>query len=399
MKKYIAIIIALVIGSLWAGNSIFSYEGFPVQSYGKDVYSLGMGDTGASDVFRLNTGFANPAMTDRSNKTLFATGILMGYTKYQSEYNGVKNNFRDDSLDFPYFSISVPLKQNRFSMQFNSQASGVVANQTTLPDGSVENQTSDKYLYRADLLYSRFYKDFSMGVGGNFYFGHDKQSFSQTGLYSFNTKEVLVRDFKNIGFSAGMLQRYRNLSVGAHVMMPVTLKGDLVRSSIHNTEAAIPYEYKLPAQYNSSATIALGENFRIASDVSYETWETISKQYRNTAKVGVGLAFEPDQDEQRTSLGRMPLRLGASYRQLAFKDKAGKDIDETALSCGLTLPLKSKISRIDLGFQYLQRGQLSQNKLSDTSFMFMLGLTGFDIITRTKDNTAPRDIPIKEEIQ
>jgi len=400
MKNIFVLIVVISIGCLWGGNSIFSFDGFPVQNYGKDVYSLGMGDTGASDVFRINTGFANPAMLDRSNKTLFATGILMGYTKYQSERNGVKQSFRDDSLDFPYFSISVPLGNNRFGMQFNSLASGVVANQTSLPDGAIEKQSSDKYLYKADLIYSRYYKNFSAGVGGNFYFGHDKHIFSQTGLYSnFDTKEILVRDFKNVGYTFGLLQRINNLSLGAHMSLPLSLKGDMVRSSIHNTEAAVSYEYELPAQYNASATIALGDNFRVATDLSYETWESISNAYRNTAKLGVGFAFEPEQDVQRTSFGRIPLRAGASYRQLAFKDRLGGDIDETVLSCGLTLPLKSKISRIDMGLQYVQRGQLSKNKLSDTSFMFMLGLTGFDIITGSKDNKAPRDIPVKEDIQ
>lgn len=400
MKNTVLLIVALSISCLWGGNSIFSYNGFPVQNYGKDVYSLGMGDSGASDVFRLNTSFANPAMTDRSNTTIFATGILMGYTKYQSDFNGIKKDFRDDSLDFPYFSISVPMAMNRFSLQFNSQASGVVSNERALPNGAIEKQSSDKYLYRADLIYSRYYKNFSAGAGANFYFGHDKHSFSQTGLYSnFDTKEILVRDFKNVGYTVGLLQKAKNISLGAHMNLPVTLKGDLVRSSIHNTEAAIPFEYKLPAQYNASATIAITDNYRVATDVSYETWESISKTYRNTAKLGVGFAYEPDQDEQRTTLGRMPLRVGASYRQLAFKDNQGEDIDETAISCGLTLPLKSKISRIDLGLQYLQRGQLSKNHLSDTSFMFMLGLTGFDLITRAKDNKAPRDIPIKEDIQ
>ena len=43
---------------------IFVY-GFPVHNYGRDIYSLGMGDTGASDVFRINTGYANPAIQQK----------------------------------------------------------------------------------------------------------------------------------------------------------------------------------------------------------------------------------------------------------------------------------------------------------------------------------------------
>jgi hypothetical protein len=79
MKRLILVLSALAAITLWAGNSIFSYEGYPVQFYGRDIYSLGMGDTGASDNFRYNTGYANPAQSNRSNKTLFGTGIFAAF--------------------------------------------------------------------------------------------------------------------------------------------------------------------------------------------------------------------------------------------------------------------------------------------------------------------------------
>ncbi|PKN74037.1 MAG: hypothetical protein CVU50_00235 [Candidatus Cloacimonetes bacterium HGW-Cloacimonetes-3] len=400
MKKHLFLVIALGVTALWAGNSIFSYQGFPVQNYGKDIYSIGMGDTGASDIFRINTGYANPAMNERTNRTLFGTGMIMGYTNYQSESSGIKESFRDDALDFPYFNVSVPIGKHRFSAQFNSHSSGVVSNQKKLADGSTEFQSTDKYLYRADLIYGTYFKNLQAGISGNFYFGHDNQSFSQTSdSYAFDTSEHLSRDFKNVGLTLGVLQRLKNMSFGAHVSLPVTLKGESVYANTHITEAKTDYEYELPGQFNLSSTVMATNNFKIAADVSYETWASISPQYRDTKKIGVGFAYEPDKDKQKTSFGNLPLRAGAYYRELAFKDKYGSAIDEMAVSCGLTLPLKSKVSRIDLGLQYLQRGDLGTNRLSDTSLMFMLGFTGFDLINKAKDNTAPRDIPIKEEFE
>ncbi|MDD2229395.1 MAG: hypothetical protein PHY48_08290 [Candidatus Cloacimonetes bacterium] len=400
MKKHILLILGLCSCALWAGNSIFSYEGFPVQNYGKDIYSLGMGDTGASDVFRINTGYANPAMNDRSKRTLFGTGLVMGYTKYQSEHNGVKQSFRDDSLDFPYFNVSIPIGKQRFGMQFNSYSSGLASNQTTLTNGLVEQQSTNKYLYRADLLYSTYYKNFNAGISGNFYFGHDNYTFSQiSSSSSFNTRETLTNDFKNIGLTIGVLESLKNMSFGAHASLPVTLKGESIRGNIHVTEDAVDYEYKLPGQYNLSATILPIKYFKIAADVSYEPWSSVSSDYRDTKKIGVGIAYEPDTDRRKTVIAKLPLRAGAYYRELAFKDNQGNTIDEMAVSCGLTLPLKSKVSRIDVGLQFLQRGKLSTNGLSDTSLMFLLGFTGFDFMYKAKDNTAPRDIPVKEEFE
>ena len=83
---------------------------------------------------------------------------------------------------------------------------------------------------------------------------------------------------------------------------------------------------------------------------------------------------------------------------MEFKDKDGNEIDELGLSCGLTFPLKREVNRIDLGLQWLKRGNLSSNHLSDTSIMLMLGFTGFDLITKGSDRTAPRDIPVKEDL-
>lgn len=70
-----------------------------------------------------------------------------------------------------------------------------------------------------------------------------------------------------------------------------------------------------------------------------------------------------------------------------------------AYTAGLSIPLKNEVSRIDLAVQYLTRGSLEKNNLSDRSLMFMFGITGFDIISKAPDRTAPREIPKAEEIQ
>jgi len=98
MNKLLILSLALCLaaGWLWAGNSIFSYDGFPVQYYGTDIYGLGMGDTGASDIFRVNAGYGNPAMSSLGNRTLFSTGILAGYNRYRSRDGGGDYSYLDN---------------------------------------------------------------------------------------------------------------------------------------------------------------------------------------------------------------------------------------------------------------------------------------------------------------
>lgn len=400
MKNLLVIILVLLATGLSAGNSIFSYYGFPCQNYGKDIYSLGMGDTGSSDIFRYNTGYANPALHNRNNRTLFATGLIMGYTWYDSEFEGAEENYRDDVLDFPYFNVSLPVNNHRFGIQFNSYASGVVTNQHALPDSSIEIQVADKYLYKADLIYSANFGTYNAGISGNFYFGHDNRKFAQTGNYGgFDTEEKLIKDFKNIGFTLGILKSWKKLAVGAHYTPAITLKGESTRQTIHQTEESQDYEFKLPHQINVGITVLPHPQFKVATDLTYETHEEINSSYRNTLKAGLGLAYEPDPELHRSAFMKLPMRTGISYRQLAFPDRDGNDIDELALSMGITFPLKRDVNRIDLGLQYLKRGNLDTNGLSDTSLMLMLGFTGFDIISRAKDNTRPREIPVKEETE
>jgi len=400
MKNTMIVILLLLATGLWAGNSIFSFDGFPCQNYGRDIYSMGMGDTGASDIFRYNTGYANPAMHNRSNKTLFATGIMAGYTFYKSQYQGAEQSFRDDALDFPYFNISVPLNNQRIGFQFNSYASGVVSNTHDLGNGVTETQVADKYLYRADLLYSMNYKQFNAGISGNYYFGHDNRKFAQANDdWDFNTDERVIADFKNPGVTLGILQSFKKLCLGVHYTPAVTLQGESTRRTYQEEEASQDYEYKLPDLISFSSTWLPYPQFKLAADLSYETGSKVNSTNRNTVKAGLGLAYEPDPEMHRNAFLKLPLRGGVSYRQLAFPDKNGNDIDELAFSMGLTFPLKREVNRIDLGLQYLKRGNIDTNDLSDTSLMMMIGLTGFDIISKAKDNTKPREIPVKEDLE
>ncbi|MDP2172909.1 MAG: hypothetical protein Q8M98_07770 [Candidatus Cloacimonadaceae bacterium] len=400
-------LLTLVCSPLFAGNSIFSYDGFPIQYFGKDIYSMGMGDAGASDIFRFNTGYTNPALHNVSNRTLFATGLMFGYTGYRSlDDAGSEARFRDDSLDLPYFSLSVPLKRHRVGFQFNSFASGVVKNERTFTSDEgleiTEKQAMDKYLFRADLIYSVNFGRYHFGASGNYFFGHDIRNFEQqaAGFGIFNTKEELARTFKNPTLTIGALKHFDRLSIGTHITMPRTLKGGEIRKSIHEQEPEIDYDYKLPAQLAGSITALPFPNFKVATDFHYETWGEIDAAvYEDSWKLSLGAAYEPNAETiDKAGAPKFPIRAGISYRKLPFKADADA-IDESGVSLGVTLPLKRDVNRIDLGFQYLRRGNLAANKLQDNSFMLMIGFTGFDVITKAPDRTAPREIPVKEELE
>ncbi|MCB5247126.1 MAG: hypothetical protein LHW57_03770 [Candidatus Cloacimonetes bacterium] len=408
MTKLLLPLLLLISVPLLAGNSAFAFDGNPLRYYGNDIYSLGMGDTGASDVFRINSGYGNPALHNLNNRSLFSTGLMPGYNHYSSKDSiGTKYSFLDNSLDFPYFSLSIPLKQHRLGFQFSAHSSGLVNNQrefaiVELPDTLqvTEKHSMDRYIYRADLIYSFAWGQNSVGVSGNYYFGHEIRNFKQdAGFEAFNTEEEIVRDYKNPGFTLGYIRHQEKFAIGAYYSLGVTMKGEEIRSSIHETEDPLPCEHKIPPVYSASVTALPYPEFKLAADFHYEPWQAIDPaNYTDSWKAALGLAFEPALREDRTGILSLPLRTGVSWRQLPFYAN-GNEIGELALSLGLSLPLKGDVNRIDLGFQYSRRGNLDQNKLLDNSYLLMFGFTGFDILSKAPDRTAPREIPEKEDLQ
>jgi len=167
--------------------------------------------------------------------------------------------------------------------------------------------------------------------------------------------------------------------------------------SLHTSEPEEDYEYKLPWEVGVGTSVLPFKEHKINVDLHYEAWKQVDDNLEDGMKLGVGWAYEPVAETRDSYLKKLPLRAGLSWRNLPFKVK-DEPVEEYAVSLGISFPLKRDINRLDFGFQLLKRGDLDTNKLSDTSFMFMMGFTGFDIIGKTGDRTAPRDIPVKEEI-
>jgi hypothetical protein len=395
--------------SLSAGNSAFSFKGTPWQFYGNDIYGMSMGDNGLSDVFRKNMGFGNPALVGNASTTLFSTGMMFGWTCYKGSNN---LNYTDNSLDFPYFSIAVPFGRHRFGFQFNSFASGVTENMREFSApvywGNVvmdtvnvtETQSVNRYTYRADLIYAYRLRNLSLGFGLNYYLGHDIRRFKQdAGFGIFNTAEKTEQTFKNPSATIGITGILGNMSLGAYYSVEATLEGSTVRSSIHETEQLGTTKYSIPDQVGIGITWKLKNEYKLSSDIVYSMWgdAKYTEYTKDSWKAGIGFSQEPPEGLRKTFIGQLSKRVGYYHRVLPFSAE-GHELFENAVSAGVTIPVKNTENRLDFGFQYLLRGDANLNNLEDRSFMFMAGITGFDILSKPFTRTAPRDIPKTEEL-
>ncbi len=401
-QRFVGIIFILLISivPVWAGNSIFSFQGLPNQYYGNDIYGFSMGDTGMADSYRLNTGFGNPALISRIKNAVFSTGIMTGDTWYEDKSHP---KYTDNSLDFPYFNMAIPIASHKLGFQFQSLSSGVVKDQSTDTLSSIhftEYNSVDSYLYRVDLMYSYPFKLVDFGVAINYYLGHENRAISQdSGSSPFNTYYSMTKSYSNGGISIGIMKKTDRFSTAFTYTSASKLKGEIIYKTLSSTENQGTSHYNLPNRFGLGMTFNHSDVLRTSYDVHYDMWKAVDnpENTEDSWKVGIGIAYDANQNADKF-FRRLPLRGGISWRKLPFQ-KNNASIDEKGASIGFSLPLKNPENRIDLGFQYLMRGDSNKNAVQESSLMFLFGITGFDIFKQEQRRTAPREIPKVEEIR
>lgn len=401
--RYKLLIGLLMITYVLMANSIFSFEGMPLQYYGNDVYGMGMGDTGGSDLFRINSNFSNPSMAVTTDKVLYSTAVSLGYIWYKDFQD---NSFRDDGIYFPYFQIAVPILSHRLAFSFNSIASGDIENQqeSSFTDlggetfSYIETNRISSSLYKAELIYAYKNPIAHIGFGLNYFLGHRirywKSDFEDTGFT--DTKYEIEKVFKNPGGSLGLSKKIGDIALGIAYSSHVKLKGN-TKFKFGHAPFIDPinynddYLFEVPPSISGGITLKFLENLKFSFESHYDMWKQTELYEDNTLKAGIGFAYDPLSGYGKWH-ERIPLRLGGYLRELPFKANNEK-IMEQAITIGSSIPLKSGNTRIEFAMQYLTRGNTDENKLSDRSIMFTFGITGFDVFSKRQKKIEHRDIP------
>lgn len=402
IRKYMIsfIFVAVLIVPLWS-NSVFSPQGLPLKYYGNDVYSLGMGESGIADVFRVNTGYFNPSLPVTSTNVTFSTALSMGYMWYKDSDN---NRFRDDGIFFPYFSFSIPLSNHYIGFNFNSYASGNLENQKedVLTIGDDEFSYTEKNrirsnIFKGDIVYAFKNDILNLGLSLNYYFGHRTRRWEidfDDNLIA-DARYELERRFKNPGITIGANKRFGSTAVAALYSSPIELEGETIRWFNHypgaDTLATKSVQFEVPTMIAGGITHRFTDYYKASFDLYYELWEQTETYDKNSFKAAFGLAYDPA-ETQSVWWKSIPVRVGTYYRQLPF-EKNDTGIDEIALSWGTSIPLQSPNKQIDFAVTYLTRGNTNDHDLSDSSLMFTFGVTGFDIFSRRTRRIGHRDIP------
>ena len=379
------------------GNSPYAAFGIGDVKYDTTTEISAMGGISTAYIwdFNNNFNFNNPA----ANKNLELTTVKIEGTH---ESNFFKSNFDNLSVTkqstyLSNISIAFPLSPKvKFGLGYQPYSSKKysVASQQNLAENVIKANVfrgeGTLSTVQAAVSY-QISPEFGLGLRSNFYFGNlydiNELTYSNAELINgYETKNKI----KTFNFTLGTayqkkLENDRKLTLGATYTFGNT--GEMETSYLNTTyfysgideksnvsiidqqnskdSNLIPMEFSLGAGYGKDAKWFLG------TQLDYKKGETI--QFlgqpfinKDSYKIAAGGWYIPNYNNFRNYFSRVTYRYGAYYEKgnLSFN---GTDINQFAITGGLTLPFENKsgsrMSGIDLGLELGKRGTIDNNMI------------------------------------
>ena len=379
------------------GNSPYAAFGIGDVKYDNTTEISAMGGISTAYIwdFNNNFNFNNPA----ANKNLELTTVKIEGTH---ESNFFKSNFDNLSVTkqssyLSNISIAFPLSPKvKFGLGYQPYSSKKysVASQQNLAENVIKANVfrgeGTLSTVQAAVSY-QISPEFGLGLRSNFYFGNlydiNELTYSNAELINgYETKNKI----KTFNFTLGTayqkkLENDRKLTLGATYTFGNT--GEMETSYLNTTyfysgideksnvsiidqqnskdSNLIPMEFSLGAGYGKDAKWFLG------TQLDYKKGETI--QFlgqpfinKDSYKIAAGGWYIPNYNNFRNYFSRVTYRYGAYYEKgnLSFN---GTDINQFAITGGLTLPFENKsgsrMSGIDLGLELGKRGTIDNNMI------------------------------------
>lgn len=379
------------------GNSPYAAFGIGDVKYDNTTEISAMGGISTAYIWDFNNSFNfnNPA----ANKNLELTTVKIEGT---NESNFFKSNFDNLSVTkqstyLSNISIAFPLSPKvKFGLGYQPYSSKKysVLSQETLAENVIKSN-----IFRGEGTLStvqaavsyQISPEFGLGLRTNFYFGnlYDINELTYSNAELFNGYETKNK-IKTFNFTLGTayqkkLENDRKLTLGATYTFGNT--GEMETSYLNTTyfysgideksnvsiidqqnskdSNLIPMEFSLGAGYGKDAKWFLG------TQLDYRKGETIQFLgqpfiYKDSYKIAAGGWYLPNYNNFRNYFSRVTYRYGAYYEKgnLSFN---GTDINQFAITGGLTLPFENKsgsrMSGIDLGLELGKRGTIDNNMI------------------------------------
>ena len=177
------------------------------------------------------------------------------------------------------------------------------------------------------------------------------------------------------------------MAFGAKIKIPSHLT---VKTQQVSRVAYKPYDdvrsITLPFDITIGGNMKLWGPWQIGGDIAYQNWHNgylldneALDNINDGFRIGVGIERSASEEKKSVSYFKnINIRGGAFLSQLNSSSK-GEKIHEYGLSFGLGLPIAMDQNRIDMAFEFGQRGELDLNFLREMFFRFNLSISANEL--------------------
>ncbi|SEC80448.1 hypothetical protein SAMN04489761_3632 [Tenacibaculum sp. MAR_2009_124] len=392
--------------------SPYSYFGIGENFEQLTVEQSSMGGIGVAmkDHFHLN--FTNPAANADLKVATYAVGGSFSYLTLK-ESNGSASG---KSTSLRYIALGLPVGKKMgitVGLQPYSSVGYALLNSSYSGEELLEisrfsGSGGTNRLYAGFGAY--IFKGFSVGAEASFIFGNlENNIFNQKNNVSLGTKyeeEVNIRggQFKFGAQYETELKNKLKFNTGASVVMESDLSATgserlysltLGSSGIEqgrDTLYARSISGNITMPYKASVGVGLGKTDKWYVGINQEFREAISTsngintaadgyQYESGRKFSIGGFYIPKINSISSYWDRVTYRAGVRVEKLGvLVDGLGTgqnltSIDDFGINIGFGLPLPKLLSNVNLGFEYGQRGTISNNLVKENYFNVKLSLS------------------------
>lgn len=157
------------------------------------------------------------------------------------------------------------------------------------------------------------------------------------------------------------------------------LEVDRINLPVENTTI------KLPSKLTGGFAIGDKQKWILGTEVTYQEASQMGNRfsdidnviYENSMRVTLGGFYIPKYNSFTSYLSRVTYRAGLRYENTGMVIQ-NQSINDYGMNFGLGLPLGGGLSKINIGFEYGQRGTLNQNLVRENYFNLSVGLTFID---------------------
>lgn len=378
-------------------SSPYSYYGIGLSNFKGTVENRSMGGLSIfSDSIHLN--LRNPASYGKLLLTTYTVGGSFETVNVQTSTE--EDNAKISSLD--YLAIGVPVGKLGLGlgiMPYSSVGYRILDIQEDNASRLTGRGGMNKVFFSAGYEIN---KNLSLGVDANYNFGNfqNRRTIAREDI-QLGTRDISRTDIQGFSFNFGAdYQAKISDNLKLHVAATYSPEVDL-STEVYREIATIAFmqlgervvdeeildriesEFALPATYTLGAGIGktnkwfMGAEYTGVGSSSYLTSfnnENENAVFQDASQFKVGGYLIPQYNSLTSYFKRVVYRAGFRFEETGL-NLSGQNIDEFGISFGVGLPVGPKVSNVNIGIEYGQRGTKDSGLIQEDFFKLSVGLS------------------------